>query len=585
MAKRQTRTLIFGIALVLLGGLFFIPTLFPVSIGWPLILKIALAGLLMWGGLTRLLRHFTWSEAELLSRPGKAGLLSGIFWTSVGALILGDALGFVDGWSSFTSYWPSILILMGLGKVIDFFRLETPVRVRAAEVVGLILIVCLGLLSGRIERAHFRLIDFGAGSVFPRVWEQVLVQEHRFQMGERLEAGGIETVEVTNSYGRIRIDSAHSESVEIELEKVVRDRSEEDARALAEKFTIATVREGSVLRIGTNRKQLGRKGQRLRTHLSIKVPKTVALTVRNDYGDTRVSNIGRPCRLESTYGNVYVESVVGDLEVTNSYKGIEIRDVIGTVDARSRHGSIVVQKIVGSTHLESSYDRITARDIDGDLEARNHFGQIRVEDVTGQVTVQGSGSEVDVSDVQKSVSIQNSYKKVSAQQLGDGLDLATSYSEVSLSNIKGFLDVKATFADLAAEDIGAGATIVGRGSKVSLAQVGGPVKVGTSFKAVVIERVSGPVEVENEYGKISITVSSPLLDPITASNSYGEISLSLPADSGFTLTARAKGGQVLSDFPGPEDESKGSLDLIHGQGVPQIQLRTTHSKIRIRQKG
>ena len=132
--------------------------------------------------------------------------------------------------------------------------------------------------------------------------------------------------------------------------------------------------------------------------------------------------------------------------------------------------------------------------------------------------------------------------------MGDGLDLATSYSQVSLSNIKGFLDVKATFADLAAEDIGAGATIVGRGSKVSLVQVGGPVKVGTSFKAVVIERVSGPVEVENEYGKISIAVTGPLLDPITASNSYGEISLSIPADSGFTLTRAPRGGRFFLIF-------------------------------------
>ena len=585
MAKKQVRTLIFGVALVLLGLLFFVPRIFSIPVGSPLILKIALAGLLMLVGLTRLVRHFTWSESELHSRPGKAGLLSGIFWTWVGTLALCDLLGLADGWHLFTNYWPVILVLLGLGKVIDFLRLETPARVRVAEVLGILLIVCLGLASGQISRAHFPLIDLWAGSMFPEVLEGVLVQEHRFRIERRLEAGEIDTVEVTNAYGRVRIDSAHSESVEIELEKVVRDRSEEDARTLAEEFTIATAREGSVLRIGTNRMQLGRQGQRLRTHLAIKVPKTVTLTVRNDYGDTRVSGIGGPCRLESTYGRVYVESVTGDLEVTNRYKGIEIRNVIGTVHAHNRHGSITVQKIVGSTHLESSYKTITARNIDGDLEAKNHFGQVRVEDVTGQVTVQGSGSEVDVSDVQKSVSIENSYKRVSAQQLGDGLDLVTSYSEVSLSNIKGFLDAKATFADLAAEDIGAGATIVGRGSKVSLAQVGGPVKVGTSFKAVVVERVSGPVEVENEYRKISITVPSPLLGPITASNSYGEISLSIPADSDFTLTARSKGGQVLSDFPGHPDENRGSLDLVHGQGAPQIQLQTTYSKIRIRQRG
>ena len=585
MAKKQVRTLIFGVVLVLLGLLFFVPRIFPISVGWPLILKIALPCLLLLVGLTRLVRHFTWSESELHSRPGKAGLLSGIFWASVGTLILCDVLGFVDGWYLFTSYWPTILILLGLGKVIDFLRLERPVGVRAAEVLGLLLIVCLGLLSGQISRAHFPLINFGAGSVFPEVLEGVLVQEHRFRMERSLEAEGIETVEVTNAYGRVRIDSAHSDSVEIELEKVVHDRSEEDAERLAEKFTISTVREGGVLRIGTNRKKLGRQGQRLRTYFAIKVPRTVALTVRNDYGDTRIANIGGPCKLESTYGKVYVESVTGDLEVTNRYKSIEIRGVTGTVRAHNRHGAITAQKIVGSAHLESSYKAITVRNIDGDLEVKNHFGRVRVEDVTGKVTVKGSGSEVDVSDVQKSVSIQNSYKKVIAQQLGDRLDLATSYSDVSLSDIKGFLDVKVTFSDLSAEDIGTGATIMGRGSSVSLAQVGGPVKVGTSLKAVSIERVSGPVEVENEYGTISIAAARPLLDSITASNSYGEISLSIPADSNFALTARSKGGQVLSDFPAPGDESKGSLDLVHGQGAPPIQLRTTYSNIRVRQRG
>ncbi len=585
MAKKQFRTLLFGVALVLLGLLFFAPRVFGIPVGWPLIFRIALPGCLILFGLTRLFRHFTWSQSELHIRPGRAGLLSGIFWTSVGTLILCDLLRLVDGWNVFTNYWPAILILLGLGKVIDFLRLETPVRVRAAEILGILLIVSLGLLSGQISRAHFALINLGEGTLFPEILEEVLVEEHRFRAERRLEAGGIDTVEVTNAYGRVRIDSSHSGSVEIELEKVLRDRSEEDARTLAEKFTIDTALEGSVLRIGTNRKQLGMQGRRLRTHLAIKVPRTVTLTVRNDYGDTRVSDIGGPCRIESSYGRVYVESVSGDLEVTNRYKDIEIRDVTGTVRADNRHGSITAQKIVGSTHLESSYKTITARGIDGDLEAKNHFGQVRVEEVTGKVRVEGAGSQVDVYDVRKSVSIQNSYKKVSAQQLGEGLDLATSYSQVSLSNIKGFLDAKAIFADLVAEDIGAGATIVGRGSTVSLAQVGGPVKVGTSFKAVLIERVSGSVEVENEYGKISIAVPRPLLDPVTASNIYGEISLSIPADSDFTLTARSKGGQVLSDFRAPGDESKGSLDLVHGQGAPQIRLRTTYSKIRIRRRG
>ena len=585
MAKKQVRTLVFGVVLVLLGVLFFLPRIVPIQVGWPLILKIALPGLLILLGLIRLVRHFAWAESELHSRPGKAGLLSGIFWTSVGALVLFDILGFVDGWYLFTSYWPAILILLGLGKVIDFLRLDAPIRVRAAEVLGVLLVVCLGLLSSQISRAHLPLIDFGTESLFPEVLERVLVQEHHFRMDRSLESGGIESLEVTNAYGRVRIDSAHSGSVDIELEKVVRDRSEENAAELAEEVTISTSREGGVLRIGTNRKQLGSRGRRLRTHLAIKVPKAIALIVKNDYGDTRISDIAGPCRLESSYGKVYVESITGDLEVTNRYKSIEIRDVTGSVRARNRHGAIRAHKIVGSTYLESSYEPIAAGSIDGDLEAKNHFGRVRVEEVSGQVRVQGSGSEVDVSNVQKSVSIQNSYKKVSAQQLGDRLDLVTSYSKVSLSNIRGFLDVKATLADLSAEDIGAGATIMGRGSKVSLAQVVGPVKVGTSLKAVVVERVSGTVEVENEYGKISIICPRPLLDSITASNSYGEISLSLPADSHFTLAARAKGGKVLSDFSGAGDESKNSLDLIHGQGEPQIELRTTYSNIRIKQRG
>ncbi len=64
------------------------------------------------------------------SERRRPSLLGGLLWTGLGALFLLRNFGIgPDIWSLAARYWPILLILLGLGKVIDYYRQKEGVSV------------------------------------------------------------------------------------------------------------------------------------------------------------------------------------------------------------------------------------------------------------------------------------------------------------------------------------------------------------------------------------------------------------------------------------------------------------------------
>ena len=139
--NRSLTPLVVGLILVVLGGLFLAANLWDWSFNWWRLLEFALPVLLAFWGLTKLVRHFSWDAARLDGQPSKGGLLGGLFWLGVGAVWLLDLVGAVQGLSFFGLFWPGLLVLFGLGKILDYYRLGGQSQFRAGEVVGLLFVI------------------------------------------------------------------------------------------------------------------------------------------------------------------------------------------------------------------------------------------------------------------------------------------------------------------------------------------------------------------------------------------------------------------------------------------------------------
>jgi DUF4097 and DUF4098 domain-containing protein YvlB len=584
--KRSLAPLMVGLALVVVGGFFLAVNVLHLRLYWSDAIKFLVPLWFVWIGLAKLVRHFTWDEAAIQKDPGKAALLGGLFWLTLGVILLLDFFDALDSLSFFGRYWPGLLVLFGIGKIVDFYRLKGRLPFRASEMIGVVFVVLLGMGAARLAEAHVRFVEWDWG---PHLRWPVLIgrnQGAKFTVERRQEtsAEGLKAVEVTNLYGDVRVEAGPPGSAEVRLAALARGDHVSKAKDTAETVKIVLTREGELLRVRTNRDELGERGSLLETNLAVRLPESVQVKITNSFGDVQISKMKAAVQLDNSSGDVAVEAIQGDVAITNMNRPVTARNIQGKLTVENRRSSVQIEDVSGSVQVTNQRGPISVERVDGPVTANNHFGRVRLAHVTGAATVRAPGSEVDLRNVSKAVRVENSHEKLQAQDLGENLDVETSNSSVRVKQVQGPVDIRASTSDVGVERTRLGVTVLGTGSQVTLTAVEGPVKVGTSLKRVTLERFRGPAEIQNEYGDIVMSPQAPLQGALLASNRNGDITLSLPRDVSCRLSAQAPGGEVVSEFTAersPSDKPQ-SIEQSIGAGQPEISLQTTHARVRVR---
>jgi hypothetical protein len=586
--KRSIVPLILGVALVLIGGLFLVVNTIGITVGWLQLLRFVVPLLLLALGVTKLIRHWWWDEARLQMHPRKASLLGGLFWTSLGILTLLSVLGVLDWLSFFGSYWPALLILFGIGKIIDFYRLPSGFHFRPGEIIGVVAVILLGVAANRLATLPgvTALSDLREGR-----WPFVLIDEPRsrarVESREEIAAAGVRVVQIDNQFGDIEVENGLEDQVEVSLMTVGTGESEERARDFASRVQLSLQKEGETVKVGTDRAQLElERNYRLTTHLKMLVPQNIEVRINNQNGRVNVARIRAPIKVNNSYGAIKVESVIGRVEARNRYEHVTLNNIEGEVAVENRRGDVRLNDIRGNAVVTTDYGSVNADGVRGQLDVSNHFGDVRLRAVDGPVNIKSPGSRVDLANISKAVLIENSHKGVRIAGLSNSLELNTSYSKVDVSRVEGAVTIRASHSEIAVRDLNQGVSVEGSGSKVNLSQVEGPIKIATSLQRVALDKFRGPAEVQNEYGEIVLRPDVPLIGSLVASNRNGEITLTLPESASCKLSAQAPGGEVVSEFAAEAMREKSQVfEQTLGGGKSEVRLQTTYSRIRIRKSG
>jgi len=589
MSARNVKSLIAGLLLVVAGGLFLAVNLTTFRIDWWLVTKTVFPVLFMLGGGIKLWRYVTWPEERTLQSPASASLLSGLFWFSLGTVLLLDIFGVLGTLGFVGLYWPVLIILFGIGKIVDYYRFKGGLRVRPAEIFGVVFVIVFGLAANRLSRAHFPLFEeLKWGDLSLPIPAELEKNKFEFPAEQTIPLGGASELQVHNLYGDVEIVPGDSDTVAIRLIKTVRADTRAEAEETASAIQITTQSEDGHFLVGTNREAIGQKGKNLSTHFRITVPPSLPVVIENSFGDVKITGREAPCSVTNSYGGIEARDIRGDLRLATRYQAISVQKVDGNVTAENRRAPVRLKAISGSVDARTDYDEIRAEDIGGKLTVTNHFGSINLADLAAPVEVDGTGSQVSISRAHQTATIQNSHKDVNLDQIDGNLLLQTSYSKVDLKRTLGEVDLKVVHSEVNARNLDGGIKIQGRGSQITLKDVRGKIGIETSLRRVSIENFAGPVTVENEYGEVNLGNDQELAGPVKVSNRNGAIVLSLPKTAGFQLSAQSVDGQIVSDFnPTPEAPEGGTavLEASVGNGGPAVELQTTYSRIQIVKRG
>jgi DUF4097 and DUF4098 domain-containing protein YvlB len=541
-----------------------------------------------------------------MAHARRPSLLGALFWTIIGLLFLLHNFGIVpDLWSIASRYWPVLLILLGLGKILEYFLKKDAVSIRIGEIIGIIFLLLIGTAVTRISESSlarmFREIPIpmGGTSMRPGQW---IGESHTYSEEVVYPLDPPLPLWIENSYGdvlvspgsdrevrvrlrkRIYADEARAKSIaaEIHLQGGVENQAPQAGEAKAEAEP-AKKGESRFFAVRTNRDSLISRNYRFNTDLELLVPKNSQVQVRNSYGEVRAAEINGKIDLSTTHRTLELRNCTGEFNVSNRYGECRLADLKGnlTVDGR---GSVSIQDIKGDVAVKNEYSPLEIRNVDGMLTVTITESDLTIERVTKPLVIIAHGTQVRVADLQDSLKISANHGNVDISQVASRVNIDSRYTTLSLKEIKGDVEINSSSDNISVDDVGGHFTLMGKGSGIRANGVRGPLDIRTSLKEVVVNNFGGSCRISNEFAGISVSSERLGKGNVTIQNRNGDVDLYLPQNASFTIDATARNGKVESQYTGlnPSMSSNvGSLKSSVKSGGPRITLETDHSDIRV----
>jgi hypothetical protein len=234
------------------------------------------------------------------------------------------------------------------------------------------------------------------------------------------------------------------------------------------------------------------------------------------------------------------------------------------VSITSRKGDVNLVGRDGGVDISAQHSDTSVEDVNGNVKVSQEKGSVKIEQITGDVHVEGRVNEVSVADVKGAVQLDGEFQEsVKLARITKTVTFKSSRTDMEFSRIEGSLDLDSD--ELHAE------------------QITGPLHLTTRSKNVRLEEVSGDVRLQDDNGAIEVGMRT--LGNVQIDSKNGDIQLSLPDKAGFRLDARARDGEVQSDFSelkvdNGEHEGKASGSV--GNASSHIVLNNEHDGIEIR---
>ena len=415
-----------------------------------------------------------------------------------------------------SAYWPYGLIAWGVLRLVEVVILNQNGQLSAKSgissgewvMIGFICVIGSSVFWG-VKQRELWSNRFSLGA-----WE-IMGEAYDYPVAGTLKAGKTPRILIENSRGNSRVIGTDGEEVKVTGTKTIRSMNRADADRDDKNSPFEIVQQGEVLVIRTNLDRVG-SGPQLKADLEIMVPRGARVESKSRYGDLDLENIG------------------GDVEVTSENAGIRLNNVGGNVRADLRKSDV-----------------------------------IRVVNARGNVEVKGRGQDVEIENVTGTVSVNGTYSgDILFRQIGKQLRFESASTNLRVEKVAGLLRIS-------------GGTMTGN-------QVTGPVVLRAKSKDVELTDFTESVSLDVDRGDITLRPVRTAVGKMDAKTNAGEIELVLPLAAKFEISAKTRRGEIENDYGSPlqvKGEERGATLSGSVGGGPRLALETDRGTIRIRKSG
>ncbi|HXW90228.1 MAG TPA: DUF4097 family beta strand repeat-containing protein [Terriglobales bacterium] len=247
--------------------------------------------------------------------------------------------------------------------------------------------------------------------------------------------------------------------------------------------------------------------------------------------------------------------VAEDLDIALPRKAaVEVSNRYGDVDVLGRDGDVTVS---------AQHNEVSATDIHGKVNLTLEHSSARVSQVSSDVSIEGRANDVSLEDVKGGAHLDGEFMEtVKLANIGQSVLFKSPRTELQFSRLEGDLNLDS--GDLQATNII------------------GPLRLTTRSKDVRLAGLSGDARLEDQNGSVEIRVKQ--LGSMQVEDRRGDVEVYLPPKAGFQVDARARGGDVETDFPELKVETSDNLASASGtvgSGGPHLIVNDDHGAIAI----
>ena len=441
-------------------------------------------------------------------RTPRSSIFSGLVLLSIGTLLLLHNYRGLEIDSVLYHWWPLLLIFWGAIKLYERTagaRLGDPAAARVTP--GEILLV-LGLLTFvgivvAIDYARSKLPGRDIGIEFSG-------DSHDFDLDVAPKTVPPNArISIRNGHGDVSVRASDAPEIHVSGKKIVNAWTDSDAGRIAETARVQIAQNGDGYEIVTPGFETA--SSRVAVDLDVVVPKKAGLTVRNEKGDTTISDMST------------------SLSVTNLNGDVEVRDTSGGVNIDMRKGDVKVS------------------DTKGDVKISGKGGEVNVVSAAGGLTIDGEF-----------------YGPVRADKINKGVRFISQRTDLTLTQLSGHMELGSGNLEIA--DAPGNLTLRTNSYDVSIENAGGRVKIDNRNGNVTVRFSSPPkedIDITNSSSGIDLSLPGSSSFEILADSRSGDINSEF-SNASLKMTGADSGNTHLEGKYGSGRGPKITLKTSYG---------------------
>jgi len=392
-------------------------------------------------------------------------------------------------WHYFAHYWPLLLILWGVIKLVEHAdanrRGYRASGIGAGSVVLLLLIIIFGLgahYSDDVNWGGVRdqiQLDDDLGSMFGNAYSYDDNLEQTFP--------GDGSLRIVSDRGAINVQPSDGDTIRVVVRKKLYASNQSDADKYNQGTKPQITVSGTSVLLNANTNNAGDHG--VTADMDVFVPRKAALDIASRRGDLNITDRKADVKISWQRGDVV------------------LNDIVGAVKINLEKGSVRISKVTGDVDIDGRIDDTTVEDVTGAVQMHgDFFNDIHVAKVSKTVTFKTSRSDLTLASVPGDLEI--SGDSLRGTDLTGPSRLVMRSKEVHLDDVSGDLDLESTNGDIevhAANKLPLGKmTITGRKGDITLVL---PPNAGFQLDATTrkgdIVSDFGSVKIDEEHGGTS----------------------------------------------------------------------------------